>query len=101
MKRLGHDYRGLVARADEVAVHVQARFVNLVFDVHTIVAERIAITHLEESAGNAMVSSIVTDAIQREINRQRNVRLGRRLLVDDHILHALLPITMPPSIITL
>ena len=55
MKRRRHDYRGLVARADEVAVHVQTRFVNLVFDVHTVVAERIAITHLEESAGNAMI----------------------------------------------
>ena len=55
MKRMEHDYRGLVARANEVAVHVQIRFVNLVFDVHTVVAERIAITHLEESAGNAMI----------------------------------------------
>lgn len=96
-----HDYRGLVARADEVAVHVQIRFVNLVFDVHTVVAECIAITHLEESAGNAIASSSVTNAIQGEINRQRNVRLGRRLLVDDHILHALLSVTMPPSITTL
>ena len=96
-----HDYRGLVARADEVAVHVQTRFVNLVFDVHTVVAERIAITHLEESAGNAIASSSVTNAIQGEINRQRNVRLCRRLLVDDHILHALLSVTMPPSTITL
>ena len=55
MKRRRHDYRGLVARADEVAVHVQIRFVNLVFDVHTVVAERIAIAHLEEPAGNAMI----------------------------------------------
>ena len=52
MKSLEHDYRGLVARADEVAVHVQTRFVNLVFYVHTVVAKRIAIAHLEESAGN-------------------------------------------------
>ena len=52
---MAHDYRGLVSRANEVAVHVQIRFVNLVFDVHTVVAERIAIAHLEESAGNAMI----------------------------------------------
>lgn len=55
MKRMGHDYRGLVARADEIAVHIQTCFVNLVFDVHTVVAKRVAIAHLEESTGNAMV----------------------------------------------
>ena len=68
MKEKKERYRGFVTAADQIAIYIETRLENLVFNVASVVSQGITVSHLDKVARNATCSMHSHHALQRKIN---------------------------------